>query len=146
MSGNLTIGDTPNAAMAGTASCIAPSKSSSALLLHNINQESPPSKFPCSQSTKTQSTPDRASTRDMFAPGSICQAPRDFLPSLSAVRNRFDACIVVRCRAAPRNRSELPAVRAGLIRRAVDDRSFMLDLFLAVGLECNFKHAQRSRR
>lgn len=133
MSGNLTIGDTPNAAMAGTASCMAPSKDSSAALLHSLDQEPPPSKFPCSQSTRTQSTPDRANTRDMFAPGSICQAPIDFLPSLSAVRNRFDACIVVRRLAAPRNRSELPAVRAGLIRRAVDDKSFMLDFFLAVG-------------
>lgn len=51
--------------------------------------------FPCSQSTRTQSTPDRANSLDIFDPGSICQAPKDCLPSRNEVLRRFAACSVV---------------------------------------------------
>lgn len=36
-----------------------------------------PSIFPCSQSTITQSTPERARIREIFAPGSICHTPME---------------------------------------------------------------------
>lgn len=51
--------------------------------------------LPCSQSTMTQSTPDRARRRETFAPGSICHMPMDWRPWANAVLRRLDACIAM---------------------------------------------------
>lgn len=51
--------------------------------------------FPCSQSTNTQSTPDRARVLDTFAPGIICQQPIAApFPSFKAVCSLLAACMV----------------------------------------------------
>lgn len=75
-SGVLTIGDTPQAAMAGIASCMAAS---------GIRQKLPfsmkaklddiPSILPCSQSTHIQSGFDLANALETLVPGNICQIP-----------------------------------------------------------------------
>lgn len=102
ISGSLTIGDTPRAAIAGTASCIAPSNQAPFIISNNENYfpgangswEYSPSMLPCSQSTSTQSHPDRARMRDTFAPGIICHMPMLCLPWAKAVLSRLDACMV----------------------------------------------------
>lgn len=73
------MGETPQAAMAGTASCMAAS-----------------SMFPCSQSTMIQSGFALARALDTLAPGIICQIPK-LGPSLSAkaARSLLDFCIAV---------------------------------------------------
>ena len=73
-----TIGETPHAAIAATASCIW----LSAML-------------PCSPSTHIQSTPDRAIAREWLVPGSICQPPKVGPPALRTLYRREPACMAV---------------------------------------------------
>lgn len=79
-SGIRTMGDTPRAAMAGTASCMAASGG----CLSDANRHtsgsawvSLPSIFPCSQSTMTHSAPALARILETLDPGIICQTPMD---------------------------------------------------------------------
>jgi hypothetical protein len=117
------MGLTPQAATAGTASCMAASgmqldhvggiaaadvlrwpAEKARMTFHPLSQgrddqkavsTHSPSIFPCSQSTNTQSTPVRARVLDTFAPGSICQQPIEAaFPSFNAVCSRLAACIV----------------------------------------------------
>lgn len=84
-----------------------------------------PSMLPCSQSISTQSTPDLASTRDTFAPGSICQAPNAFFPSSSDVRSLLDACMADMSLVMLRNRSVL-VVKAGRIRNVAEVHTLLI--------------------
>lgn len=76
------MGDTPQAAIAGTASCMAASghlvsmQQSFALSKLSLSHgRSVPSILPCSQSTMIQSGLALARALDMLAPGNICQMP-----------------------------------------------------------------------
>lgn len=66
--------------------------------------------LPCSQSTMTQSTPDRARRRETFAPGSICHMPMDWRPWANAVLRRLDACIAMARRVVPKCLLLLPLI------------------------------------
>lgn len=84
-----------------------------------------PSMLPCSQSTRTQSTPDLASMRDTFAPGIICQAPNAFLPSRRAVRSLLDCCMADMFLVTPRSRSVL-VTKAGRNRKVAKVHTLLI--------------------
>lgn len=71
-SGILMIGETPHAAMAGTASCIAASAPHVNSQTLQLACGDAPSMLPCSQSTMIQSGFALASALDTLAPGNIC--------------------------------------------------------------------------
>ena len=79
LAATLTIGLTPHAAMAATASCIAPSAphvSGGCHIAAGRPSKRLPSMFPCSVSTQIQSNPHRATVLAWLLPGSICHAPK----------------------------------------------------------------------